>query len=570
MSWLLAVAAMFGVPQDVCAPLPTTAAAPRTFVILIGYPEPPPGRTDRLEAVDDDVGQMHTFFRALEPEASFVHLRPGAKIRARHPQLAFRDPSWRAVLESVAEVERQIAEGGGPARVFVYYAGHGERRDVDGRHRTRIFLERDGDAPGFDGLVSSAELAASVLTPLGRVARVHLIVDACQSYYLLSRKLGDRSVRALKRRPNRSRQAVDDFVRDHPGVGVLLATNGAASTYEHSTYGGLFSFAVRSAAIGHADTGTDGRITYGEMAHAIEAILAHAPGTGRPGVVGPGHDPDATFIDYRAQKNVARLCVPAQMGRVELSDASRASHATVHPATDMALYLPRDGIYHLTDGTQQTRQLRPDDGPVHHHLTPVDRQIERGAFEGKMLPDPLQVIVDAPPSPPRWTPLRYSHYGLVTGLTWHPDGGPAQVPFRPELLVTGGVGRGALSGHLEAGYDYWRADHPGGFRHRAHGITLRAGVGWVLADGAVEWSIGGLAGGGLMLQVDDGADETLVGGRGDAVGLMTLRIPVANGRTAARLDLRGGLTVLQIEDEQIATVPTVGLLFGWEYESSGD
>lgn len=561
-----------------CAPMSVADSPVRTFVVLIGYPEAPGGDArQRLEAVDDDVGQMITFFEALAPEAVRVHLRPGVRVRGRHKAVEFHPPTWRAVLESVEHVRGLIAASDRPARVYVYYAGHGQRRVRDGRYRTHIFLDREtasGERPGYDGVVSSAELSDHVLEPLGEIADVHLIVDACQSYYLIARELEALTERTRKIPPRFKDGFVNDFARAHPRVGVFLATNGDAATYEHPRYGGLFSAALRSAAVAHGDLDGDGRLTYGEMGRAIKAILAKSPGTGEPGIFGPDLDSEAVFIDYRTEPGAARICLAGDTGRVEIADAGLTSHAVLHPAGPLVAHLPRGRTYHLADASERMYRFEPADGPLSAQLTPIKgRMIRREVpFEAKpteqvLLPEPIRVYDDAVFEPPPWSSPSYWQFGVGLGGSWLPDGGPGEVHLRPEAVGWATFGWERWSVPVEVGYQHWRSDRASGFDFRVNGLMARSGVALTLAQTPIEWSVAGLAGGALLIQ--NIAEERRIAFAGDALVGPTVRLPFGRGRPAIRLDLRAGAQFTEADGGMAADFAAT-FVVGWEYESSGE
>ena len=300
-----------------CPPIERSAGPP-VYVILYGYPygspyAPPPdqGGLPDLRMVDDDLIAMGRFFRALDPVQMHVHGEPTPALIQAYSTFGVRAPTWRDLLWSVGEVIDAIdrdTTSAEPAEVYIYFSGHGRRTGGQagrGGGRLAIYGRAEGEAGVGNGMMHSALFADQILAPLAGRARVHLIVDTCESYAMLqTRRM--RLIKRVVRAPPREMLA-EQFVVAFPHVGALLATRGG--TYENASRGGVFSHAVRSVAVGPADLDEDGIITYAEMADALERTRSTSPWLNISTVVGPGDEADAPFIQWR-KSPAARVCVP--------------------------------------------------------------------------------------------------------------------------------------------------------------------------------------------------------------------------------------------------------------------
>lgn len=191
-------------------------------------------------------------------------MRSGGQIHTRrlHPQAAAeadepkRAPFDRA-LGQLAQDVAQASTRGVETVVYLVYAGHGNVKNGQGY----ITLE--------DARITGAELAQIV----GRIpaTRLHVIVDACASYYL-----------AYSRGPGGERRALEGFrasaLTEDSRVGVLLSTSSARESHEWDAFeGGVFSHEVRSGLYGAADADGNGEVSYREIAAFVARANAAVP-----------------------------------------------------------------------------------------------------------------------------------------------------------------------------------------------------------------------------------------------------------------------------------------------------
>jgi hypothetical protein len=210
-------------------------------------------RPDLRYADDDGVKYAELFGELAGAENVYLlteldfeskRLYPGWVERVTPPTIAELD---RAV-EALARAARARKARGERVEVHVVLAGHG---DID---RGQGYVEL------ADARLTSTDLEERILLRL-EVDRVHLILDSCNSYFMLNpRKPGARRYVA-------SAQDSQALLERYPHVGALVSTSAEAVTYEWSELqSGIFSYEVRSGLRGAADADADGRITYLELA----------------------------------------------------------------------------------------------------------------------------------------------------------------------------------------------------------------------------------------------------------------------------------------------------------------
>ncbi len=172
----------------------------------------------------------------------------------------------QAIAQITADVnrarERQV-----DTVLYIVYAGHGNVRDGG---PAATWLDYEGYITLEDMRITGADLARIVAgIP---ASRVHVIVDACASYYLAySRGPGG------ERRPLSGFQDASQLASD-PRVGLLLSTSSARESHEWDGFqAGVFSHEVRSGLYGAADADGDGRVSYREMAAFIRQANGAIP-----------------------------------------------------------------------------------------------------------------------------------------------------------------------------------------------------------------------------------------------------------------------------------------------------
>lgn len=301
------------------------------FVLLIGGHPVGPGLPE-LQKVASDIAVMSDFFEVLAPVSTYMHVSVTDAV-ARELQtdrVKVRAPTFDALRVTVQqlldEIDRRDAER---TDIYIYYAGHGKLVYRDQRPATSLFLH--GGDGGYE-VLGSDDLMGQVVEPLARPSgsSVHLIVDACQSFYVMEPR--GPLVRRVPKLPSQTDSKLRDyFVATYPNVGAALATSGAQLTWETAKLGGQFSHAVRSAAAGLGDLDNDGVVTYREADHAIREVLGKRALESPPAVVAPSGDPDAPLIDYRRATHAVQICFEATGQRYRLFNAASTAYATTNP-----------------------------------------------------------------------------------------------------------------------------------------------------------------------------------------------------------------------------------------------
>ncbi|WNG36707.1 caspase family protein [Archangium violaceum] len=266
MRLLLFLSALLTVTAAAAAePAPRTEGS-RTavFALIIGVNRSHEANLPTLRYADDDAARYLDLFRLLGAR-TYLLSRLDENTRRLHPQAAAEavDPNREALTQAVGALAKDIAlarERGVEAVAYVVYAGHGNVRHGEGY----LSLE--------DGTLTGHALAREVV---GRLSanRVHLIVDACYSYFL-----------AYSRGPGGQRRALAKGFSETQGlaqddnVGLLLSTSSARESHEWEAFqAGVFHHEVRSGLFGAADADGDGQVSYREIAAFVERANSAIP-----------------------------------------------------------------------------------------------------------------------------------------------------------------------------------------------------------------------------------------------------------------------------------------------------
>ncbi|MEZ4432382.1 MAG: hypothetical protein R3F65_08205 [bacterium] len=540
-------------------------AAP-VYVVLFGYPHAPGTGLPSLQLVDEDLLHMATFFEALGPAALWVHGEPEPGLLQRFGAEGLRAPTWRALRATIDDLRRRLARGGRPARVYLYFAGHGIKGrsfEADGLSARLFARPEPGTAErGYNGVIDGALVAREVLQPLSVHADVNLIADACNSFYLLTARGPSQGERVRKKPPELP--IADPFAHLFPAVGATLATDGI--TYEDSTIGGgLFSHALRSAGIGPADLDQDGIITYGEFHFVLNWILATTPFGARPTVVPPGLQRDATFIDWRGSA-AARVCLPSSLTGRQLITTRDGLAATLHlrSTRPFPIWLDPGRRYGLVGKEHQVAFIASD-GP----LTPLESgaaAMGRGVPWPAVFAEPIDVeqwrpLPPVPPASAGW----YYGVGGVAAVGYAPAAGGGAEGWAPAADLGARLGRGVHRLVAEAGWTRWGVGgaavetERGAFRgpeRQAHMVSGRAGYDHLLVEGGWELAVGGLLGVAARFGAET-APAPLPEGTLRASAL----VPLAAKRWSLRFD---GRVVVVPAEEGAGTLVRVGV--GMDFE----
>jgi hypothetical protein len=265
-----------------------------------------------------------------------------------------------------------------------------------------------------DARITGADLARLVARL--PATQVHVIVDACASYYI-----------AYSRGPGGERRPLSGFqdsalLAADPRVGLLLSTSSVRESHEWEGFqAGVFSHEVRSGLYGAADADGDGRVSYREIAAFVSRANAAIPNERfRPNVHARPPRQSDTLLDLR--RGLER--------RLDI-DAAHAAHYFIEDSRGVRLLDVHNS------GRQSVHLLRPaPNGPVY-----VRREDDDAEFA---LPPSPQVVslADLEPRSPRVAARGAAHeaFSLVFSLPFDHDvvdtyvqpaeGGPAS-PDRP-------------------------------------------------------------------------------------------------------------------------------------------
>ena len=249
VEWLLVAAGAFAAPGA----YDTDDRPPERFAIVIGYNRS--FRTDQqpLSYADDDALRTYELLQTVvdvdniwllaEVDTQTLVTFPEISNKARSPTR----PRLREAVLSLARAIDAARRRGRRPEVFFFYSGHGGTQDGRG------FIEL------ADGPFTAEDLEQRVIGPLAS-ARLHLIIDSCDSYYLIrARGPGGRRYRV---EPG----IVEPFFSRHRHVGVFLSTSTSDRVFEWSEIqAGIFSHELRSGLLGPADADEDGSISYREL-----------------------------------------------------------------------------------------------------------------------------------------------------------------------------------------------------------------------------------------------------------------------------------------------------------------
>lgn len=293
--------------------LPAIARAETRLAIVVGNNGSSTLGRAELRYADDDAAKYAGLFAGTSAagdvellarfDADTVRLFPARAKRATPPTRAALDA---AVTRIAARAEAARARGERVVFTFVF-AGHG---DVE---NGRGFLELE------DGRFFREDLEAL----LARIpaARAHVLLDACNSVYML-----------VARKPGGTKFTTPEEVQRSMAarlahVGTFVSTSADAQVYEWSRIeSGVFSHSVRSGLSGAADLDGDGKITYGELRAFVRIAAEGVPNVRfRPRLYarGPGGRDDEVVFEPRAAGEGRKVAiVPAAERRVTVLDAN--------------------------------------------------------------------------------------------------------------------------------------------------------------------------------------------------------------------------------------------------------
>ena len=311
-------------------------AQPRGYALIVTNNRSRSSSRPDLHYADDDGVQYAQLFRELLGEDRVSLLTQlDAETAAMHPLVHAEPPTHARLRSSVQRLSAQLRAAraaGEPATLYLVFAGHG---DID---RGQGYLDLE------DGRLSARELDEDVISQLP-AARIHLILDSCNSYFLLNpRKPGGKRWRSED-------GTTRDLLSKYPQLGAVLSTSAEAVTYEWSELqSGVFSYEVRSGLRGSADVNNDNRITYAELSAFLR--VANRPVLNdlyRPKVF--ARAPAADHASGEAElvrlpgTSARRLMLGSERTRLTVRDARGVRLLDIHKeaGTSGSLLLPAHG-----------------------------------------------------------------------------------------------------------------------------------------------------------------------------------------------------------------------------------
>lgn len=518
-----------------CPPIDRSPTAPPVYVVLYGYPHMPDEPERTLKQVDEDLLHMADFFAALGPRRMWVHGEREPKLIEHFgPDLA--PASWRALLTTVTELRTLLATEP-DARVYLYFSGHGARTRRGSSPSAELFGHPEPGATerGYNGRIDGGILADHILTPLSERADVHLIVDTCMSFFLLSARAPREPIfirRAAKAPPPYNLEA--PFTEKLPRVGASLAAHYV--TYEAPDQNGIFSHAVRTASLGIADLDEDGVLTYGELHYALVNLLGNTLGGSEPIIVPPGLVREATFIDWRGSP-AARVCIPPSISGSHVLVTAHGANASLPlpPQQPGVIWLQAGQRYQLI-GKHHDVDFLAHNGPL--DITSEPANTRRGVAYRPMFSRPIEVT-DAwllpiiPTFKPDW------HLGVGASAAIGDLADDLGTQWTLAALFHGRFGYGRHRLDIEAGWSRLGVRTPavtlyGGDRHavEAHVMVGRIGYDHLIIADDWEFALAALIGG---VRRFDGTGETSPEAALRATALIPLAFaPTFSGRIDAR------------------------------------
>ncbi len=303
------------------------AGAPATFALIIGSNVSVDRELPPLKYADDDAARYLDLFRMLGAR-TYLLTRLDENTRRLHPQAAAEalEPRRDVFEKTMAQIGQDVAQAKDrhlATVLYVLYAGHGSVENGEGY----VTLE--------DARLTGADLARV----LGSVpaSRIHLIVDACSSYYL-----------AYARGPGGERRPVHGFeeapqLAADPRIGLLLSTSSARESHEWDAFqAGVFSHEIRSGLYGAADADGDGKVSYREIAAFVARANEAIPNEKyRPDVHVKAAALTDTLLDLRRALG-RRLDVDGtHAGHYWLEDERGVRLADFHNGAGQAVHLVR-------------------------------------------------------------------------------------------------------------------------------------------------------------------------------------------------------------------------------------
>lgn len=305
-----------------------------------------------LRYADDDGARYFELFQPQTEDAVLLSVLDN-ETQALHPGLASRTlpPTKKELFGQLARLNERMkadkAAGKEPILFFIF-TGHGKRGPA-GEGRVALLGED----------LTRTELYEEILAK-SEARYLHLIVDACDSYFLVNSRGGIPSQPPVTAAVT---QLLDGRSLDRfPNVGVLLSTSSQKESHEWSAIrAGVFSHQVRSALSGAADVNADGKVEYSELrAFVAAANLGVTDPRGKVELFArpPAQDRSAALVDLTRPSRLSFLVLPAGMaGRYWVEDAHGVRESEVNKEADrpLAIAISQPGEHFLRSSEREAR-----------------------------------------------------------------------------------------------------------------------------------------------------------------------------------------------------------------------
>jgi hypothetical protein len=332
------------------AAAPAKARAPSSYVLIVAHNNSLDPHVKPLKFADDDGARYWELFSDTGAKVALLSVLDPETART-HPEAASaaRVPWMRNLVDEVERIRKAVIRdnrAGRRTRFTFVYVGHGN-----------VAKNGEGYVNLQDVKLRRRDLFSSVVdqVPAGTV---HLIIDACKSYFLVSRGPGDwRDDRSGNTYRDEARAFLaEQSLESHPHVGAILSTSGDEEVHEWSAFrSGIFSHQVRSALSGAADINGDGKVEYSEVAAFIAAAnyrVSLARARIRPHVIPPRAYRHAVLVDLtRGRQRVLVELARDDHGRFTVEDERGVRYADLNKAPGpMRLWLPAHHRFFIRNG----------------------------------------------------------------------------------------------------------------------------------------------------------------------------------------------------------------------------
>jgi hypothetical protein len=327
----------------------------RRYAVIVAHGEDLAGNAPDLQYADDDAARYFELYQHIADDVRLFSVLDRDTQRLHPEAAAAADVPSRdrvlAGLDAVFEAARADTQQGQRVEFTFVLAGHGN-----------IGPGGEGYISLLDAPFTRSDLYQHVLAKSPATVN-HVIIDACNSFFLVNRRGGEDAVGPGRDDAVRAFLKREDLAR-YPNTGVVLSTSSEAESHEWSAYrAGVFSHMVRSAMAGAADVNGDGRIEYSELEAFVAAANARVDDPrarveifARP----PAIDESRPLVDLRHARFEHWLAIPrGDPLRVYLEDARGIRYLDAHASGEhdllVALVAQPHYFVRTSDGQHKAR-----------------------------------------------------------------------------------------------------------------------------------------------------------------------------------------------------------------------